>query len=388
MESNSADALELQPALEQTIQQAAALLEAGGLVAFPTETVYGLGADAENEQAIAKIYQAKGRPATHPVIVHVALGADLRYWAESVPDAAQRLIAAFWPGPLTLILKRAADIPAAVSGGQPTIGLRCPSHPVAQALLRIFKNGQGGLAAPSANKFGHVSPTTAQHVRDEFGVGPDSALQLILEGGASEVGIESTIVDLSRIESHGAVLLRPGHISAEHIAAVLGSTVQSPDVSAPRVSGSLDAHYAPRTPLALIESSQLIALIQKLQQVFQPLDQNSQIPKVPPVHSVHPVQNAGPRLAVMTYTENSAASISLQSIKAVVAHYAASAQPVDYARELYAALRTLDSSGADIILIETPPQHRSWQAINDRLRRAAYGSAVVLQRLLDTAGTI
>ncbi|MGZ5884591.1 MAG: L-threonylcarbamoyladenylate synthase, partial [Burkholderiaceae bacterium] len=155
-------------AVDQTaITAAAKKLEEGDLVAFPTETVYGLGADAENPQAVAKIYAAKGRPSNHPVIVHLAPEADVGYWAESIPPEARKLIDAFWPGPLTLILKRAKHIPDTVSGGQDSIGLRCPSHPVAQALLRTFKGGKGGVAAPSANKFGHVSPTTAQHVRDE-----------------------------------------------------------------------------------------------------------------------------------------------------------------------------------------------------------------------------
>jgi L-threonylcarbamoyladenylate synthase len=158
------------------IRAAARLLEQGELVAFPTETVYGLGADAEDSRAVAKIYAAKGRPSNHPVIVHLAPGADPGYWASAIPGQALALIDAFWPGPLTLILKRAPNIPDAVAGGQDTIGLRCPSHPVAQALLREFRGGKGGVAAPSANRFGHVSPTTAQHVRDEFGVPPDSPL--------------------------------------------------------------------------------------------------------------------------------------------------------------------------------------------------------------------
>lgn len=177
------------------LDQAVQLLEAGELVAFPTETVYGLGADAENPEAVARIYAAKGRPSNHPIIVHVVDGGDISYWVDDVPPAAQALIDAFWPGPLTLILKRAAHIPAAVAGGQDSIGLRCPSHPVAQALLSRFKRGRGGIAAPSANKFGQVSPTTAQHVRDEFG---DAVF--VLEGDGVEVGIESTIVDLSRLE--------------------------------------------------------------------------------------------------------------------------------------------------------------------------------------------
>src|SRR5690606_29687435 len=186
-------------ALKTMIEQAAKRLLSGGLVAFPTETVYGLGADAENVEAIARIYAAKGRPANHPVIVHLAPGAGLEYWAASVPTQARKLIDAFWPGPLTLILPRHKRIPAAVTGGQDSIGLRCPSHPVAQALLRRFselKGGHGGIAAPSANQFGQVSPTLAEHVRAEFPGMPEDEL-LILEGGASEVGSESAILDLA-----------------------------------------------------------------------------------------------------------------------------------------------------------------------------------------------
>src|SRR5690606_4227680 len=242
--------------MDLALDDAVRRLAEGGLVAFPTETVYGLGADAENPQAIARIYQAKGRPSNHPVIVHVAPDADLTYWARSVPAAARALVQAFWPGPLTLILPRAPGIPAAVSGGQDSIGLRCPSHPVAQELLRRFaalKGGQGGVAAPSANKFGQVSPTQAAHVRNEFPELDADAL-LVLEGGPSQVGIESTIVDLSRLEEGvGPVLLRPGHVTAQDLAAVLGVTPSSPDTGAPRVSGSLKAHYAPRTPLQLAE---------------------------------------------------------------------------------------------------------------------------------------
>lgn len=211
------------------VMHAARTLERGGLVAFPTETVYGLGGDAENPAAIAAIYAAKGRPANHPVIVHVSPEADIGYWAASVPVEARRLIASFWPGPLTLILKRAAHIPDAVAGGQDSVGVRCPAHPVAQALLREFRGGKGGIAGPSANKFGHVSPTTAEHVREEFGSDAGSLVDYVLDGGQSEVGIESTIVDLSRIDTHGPVLLRPGQISAERIEAVLGVPLATPD---------------------------------------------------------------------------------------------------------------------------------------------------------------
>ena len=327
------------------IRAAAGKLEQGGLVAFPTETVYGLGADAENPQAIAKIYAAKGRPSNHPVIVHLAPGADIDYWATAIPGQAFELIDAFWPGPLTLILKRAPNIPDAVSGGQDSIGLRCPSHPVAQALLRTFKNGKGGLAAPSANRFGHVSPTTAQHVRDEFGAGLDG----ILDGGQSEVGIESTILDLSRTATHGPVLLRPGHIGAARIADAIGVAPRLPDTAAPRASGTLDSHYAPRTPAILMEAVALPGLLQKL-------------------------AGAGRKVALISHT--------LPHLSDITAQFALPGSPEGYAYQLYAALRTMDSASADIILIETPPAGDAWQGINDRLRRAVHGSAGVLSRLV------
>jgi L-threonylcarbamoyladenylate synthase len=330
------------------IREAAHKLEQGALVAFPTETVYGLGADAENPAAVAKIYEAKGRPSNHPVIVHVAPGADIHYWAKSVPQEAQKLINAFWPGPLTLILKRAERIPDAVSGGQDSIGLRCPSHPVAQALLQTFKNGKGGVAAPSANKFGHVSPTTAQHVRDEFGE-EGSPVACVLDGGQSEVGIESTILDLSRIETHGAVLLRPGQISAAQIAQVIGMTPRLPDAAAPRASGTLEAHYAPRTPVALIDES-------KLQEVL------------------HRLRNAGRRIALMHRTPTAFAEVAAQ--------LALPDNADGYAHALYAALRSLDTAQADIILVTAPPTDNAWQGVNDRLRRAAHDSSGILDRLL------
>lgn len=330
------------------IAAAARLLEQGKLVAFPTETVYGLGADAENPQAVAAIYAAKGRPANHPVIVHVAPEADVGYWATGIPAEARQLIAAFWPGPLTLILKRAAHIPDAVSGGQDSIGLRCPSHPVAQALLREFKGGRGGVAAPSANKFGHVSPTTAHHVRDEFGAPPQGPLAAILDGGQSAVGIESTILDLSRMESHGPVLLRPGHISPQQIADVIGRLPALPDAAAPRASGTLDAHYAPATPVVLVAAGQLPALLEN-------------------------AARAGKRIAVMHRSElpvmPSAAQCRLPET------------PDAYAHDLYAALRAMDAVGADLIAVETLPAIDAWQGVNDRLRRAAFDSAGILERL-------
>ena len=323
------------------ITAAARLLEAGRLVAFPTETVYGLGADAENPQAVAAIYAAKGRPSNHPVIVHVAPEADLSYWAAEIPEAARKLIAAFWPGPLTLILKRAAHIPDAVSGGQDSIGLRCPSHPVAQALLREFKGGRGGVAAPSANKFGHVSPTTAQHVHDEFG----DELSCILDGGQSEVGIESTIVDLSR---GTVVLLRPGGIGAERIEAVLGIKPAAADAAAPRVSGALDSHYAPATPVIVVEAARFADAVAQLGQ-------------------------AGKRVVTIQRDwEGIAGTLATRSMPK-------SAE--GYAHDLYAALRAMDHAGGDVIVVEAPPVGEAWDGVNDRLRRAAFNGLSVAKLL-------
>lgn len=335
------------------IRAAADLLERGGLVAFPTETVYGLGADAENPAAVASIYAAKGRPSNHPVIVHLAPGADLDYWVEPMPAAARALVDAFWPGPLSLIFKRAARVNAAVSGGQDSIALRCPSHPLAQALLRAFRDGHGGVAAPSANKFGRVSPTTAQHVRDEFGppqprVG-HGVLNAVLDGGATEVGIESTILDVSRLATHGPVLLRPGHVSAAQLAAVLGQWPNLPDAGAPRASGTLEAHYAPRTPVARVAPAELDATLCRL-------------------------ADGGRRVALIRY---SAGRYPLAMAEAVLP-----ANPDAYAQALYAALRQMDAVSADLILLEAPPVTEPWRAVNDRLRRAAHDSAGILEKLL------
>jgi len=321
------------------IARAAALLDAGELVAFPTETVYGLGGDAESPEAVARIYAAKGRPANHPVIVHLAPQGDPKYWVEQLPSDAQRLIDAFWPGPLTLILKRAAHIPAAVSGGQDSVGLRCPSHPVAQALLTAFsalRNGHGGVAAPSANRFGHVSPTTAQHVRDEFG---DTIH--VLDGGPSDVGIESTIVDLSR---GFPALLRPGHVTPQDIADVLGDMPRLPDgsdASAPRASGTLKAHYAPRTPLALLPFDVLEPLLA--------------------------ARAPGERVALVARVSRAGGWAQAEGVHFV----AAPEDPHLYARDLYGLLRALDRANVSRILIEKLPDTIEWIAVNDRLGRAA-----------------
>jgi len=331
---------------QAAIEAAARALEAGQLVAFPTETVYGLGADAENPQAVAAIYAAKGRPQDHPVIVHLAPDAPLSHWAAEIPQEAQALAEAFWPGPLTMILKRASNIPDAVSGGQDTVGLRCPSHPVAIALLRAFKGGKGGVAAPSANKFGAVSPTLAQHVRDEFGA--DGSVAMVLDGGASMVGIESTIVDLSRLATHGPVLLRPGHISAEAIAAVIDSMPAAPDVAAPRASGTLESHYAPHTPVAMQDGAELRQTLAQL-------------------------AGAGRKVALIHYSE----------LPPTHASQRLPATPGGFAHALYAALRAMDGQGADVILVEAPPQGGDWLGVNDRLRRAAHGSTGIVHGLLN-----
>lgn len=323
--------------LAAQINDAAQRLANGRLVAFPTETVYGLGADASNPEAVAAIFTAKGRPSTHPVIVHVASATNLLAWVSHIPPEAQLLINAFWPGPLTLILPRAEQASAAISGGQDTIGVRCPSHPVAQALLKAFEQIKGagaGVAAPSANRFGQVSPTQAQHVRDEF-PDVDPSILYVLSGGNADVGIESTIVDVSRVDQGVApVVLRPGHITAKQIAAVLNCELQEIrplDASAPRVSGSLKAHYAPRTPMYLRSAAQI---------------------------AVMPAQYA-----------------VVVSIDATVpdglSYYQAPSLAAQYASQLYAMLRELDAQGYEAIYVQQPPQSMEWDAVNDRLGRAA-----------------
>ncbi len=316
------------------IERAVALLAHGELVAFPTETVYGLGADAANAAAVAKIFAAKGRPADHPLIVHLPASAHLARWARELPAEAEKLAAAFWPGPLTLILRRQPNVPDAVTGGQDTVGLRVPGHPLALELLAAFG---GGIAAPSANRFGRISPTTAAHVREELG----DRVPLILDGGACSVGIESTILDLSR----GApVLLRPGAVGVVDLARVLGRApgVVASHADAPRVSGSLEAHYAPRTPLQLVSSDGLLFALRS-------------------------ALVAGERVAVLAPT---AQAISHD----LVVWKQSPAEPAGFAHDLYASLRELDALGCVRILVQQPPAGEAWAAVNDRLRRAAAGS--------------
>ena len=232
---------------DEQIERAVAVLRAGKLVAFPTETVYGLGADASNVTAIRKVFAAKQRPVDHPLIVHLADTAGLKHWASVVPREAWLLAEAFWPGPLTMVLPRAAHVPGELTGGQNTIALRVPSHPVARRLLKAF---DGALAAPSANRFGRLSPTSAADVREELG----EAVDFILDGGECAVGIESTIVAFRNSQ---AVVLRPGAVTAEQIAETLQTEVVPPTASSPRVSGTLPSHYAPRTPLKVMAADNL-----------------------------------------------------------------------------------------------------------------------------------
>jgi len=316
---------------EAGVARAVELLRAGELVAFPTETVYGLGADAANGDAVAKLYALKGRPAGHPVIVHLADAAALDAWASEVPDGARKLAAAFWPGPLTLILERAGGVLDAVTGGQDTVGLRVPSHPVARALLAAFG---GGVAAPSANKFGRVSPTTAMHVFNDF----VHAVPLVLDGGPATVGIESTIVDFSAGEPR---LLRPGGVPAAAIEEVLGAPLAPADAAAPRAPGSHATHYAPRARVKLVRRLEILDAL---------------------------ASHKGRRIGVLAL-EVSVPRLS-QSLQRVVPVVAA-----QYAHDLYASLRALDAQNADVILVEAPPQTPAWQAINDRLARAARHAA-------------
>jgi L-threonylcarbamoyladenylate synthase len=319
--------------LNPTIADAIAVLKSGELVAFPTETVYGLGADAANPEAVKKIYAAKGRPRNHPLIVHVARVDQIADWAQPMSPAAQRLATRYWPGPLTLIMKRAAHVNDLVTGGQDTIALRVPSHGIAHALLAAFG---GGIAAPSANRYGRVSATTAEHVRVEFG----DAVRCILDGGPSDVGIESTIVDVS---GDAPALLRPGHITAREIEAALGVPLAAPGAASPRAPGTLAKHYAPQTPLMVIEADLVLELAASM-------------------------TRQGHKVAVL-------ARSALQPLMNGVTWVAAPRDAAAYAHDLYANLRALDAAGCSAILVEQPPLDAAWAAVADRLMRAAAGSA-------------
>jgi L-threonylcarbamoyladenylate synthase len=315
----------------QAIARAADRLAAGGLVAFPTETVYGLGARADDDRAVAGVYAAKGRPSDHPLIVHVLDEATAAWFAAELPPAATRLMQAFWPGPVTVIVARRPERAQAAAGGATTVGLRCPSHPVARALLAAAAaRGVPGVAAPSANRFGRVSPTRASHVVDEFG---DTVP--VLDGGDCEVGVESTIVDVSRGRP---VLLRPGGLARPAIEQTLGEPLLEPDAQAPRAPGTLAQHYAPRARVVLLDRVSLA------EQVARP-----------------PAAGAG--LAV--YSRTLPASRGVQIWRTMPD------EPGDAAHELYAALRGFDDAGVATVWVEQVPPGAAWEAVADRLRRAA-----------------
>lgn len=310
------------------VARAVEVLKAGGLIGLPTETVYGLGADASNELAVRRIFAVKGRPSSHPLIVHVANSDVARHWASEWPREAERLATALWPGPLTLIVRRSALATDAVTGGQETVGLRVPDHPLALELLRTFG---GGVAAPSANRFGRVSPTTAQHVRDELGAEVD----VVLDGGPCRIGVESTIIDLS---GGAPRILRPGGVPKEHLERLLGGSVpvatQASDVRAP---GMLASHYAPRAGLWLVTQKTLAD------------EAAARVAK-------------GAKVAVLT----PAGVAAPPGVTSFVL-----ADEAEYARELYATLRRVDALGLDVVLAVPPPEAGVGLAVVDRLRRAS-----------------
>ena len=324
------------------IDAAAQRLAEGSLVGMPTETVYGLAADADNATSVHRIFEAKGRPADHPLIVHLAAGSGAGGWrhgvdhyAREVPAFAAALMQAFWPGPLTLILPRREGVAAVAAGGQDSVGLRCPAHPVAQALLKAAAaRGVNGVAAPSANRFGRVSPTTAAHVAEEFTALADADL-LILDGGACPVGIESTIVDCTRPHP---VLLRPGMVTTAQLEAACGQPVRERDEAAPHASGTLESHYAPRAKVRLMDARQLRA-------AFQVLGNDAKGIALYARSAMEPARQV-PRRRM---PEDAAAA----------------------ARELFAVLRELDATGVRLIWVETPPEGVEWDGVRDRLQRAA-----------------
>lgn len=309
---------------------------------LPTETVYGLAVDADNPVAIGKIFAAKGRPADHPLIVHVLDAASAAHFAAQVPDFARQLMQAFWPGPLTLILPRLSGVAAAAAGGQDSIGLRCPAHPVAQALLQACRDvGVWGIAAPSANQFGRVSPTTAQHVQGEFG---DDLL--ILDGGPCAIGIESTIVDCTRGQP---VLLRPGVITPDQVQAACGLRVLSKEellsiaAPAPRASGTLESHYAPKARVRLMDGKTLQTALDLLGA---------------------DIDGAGHVIA--TYSRVILKSRSIKVLRRRMPDDAAAT-----AQQLFAVLREFDAQGVKLIWVETPPDDPVWDGVRDRLERAS-----------------
>ncbi len=325
------------PINQAEIDKAVDVLLHGGLVAIPTETVYGLAADADCEEAVRATYAAKGRPADHPLIVHVAGPEAIDAWAKDVPPEAWLLVKTYWPGPLTIVLKKKDRCGGWVTGGQDTVALRCPSHPWTQALLKSFAGEtHKGLTAPSANTFGRISPSTAKHVADDLGVKPEGKLDMILDGGACEFGLESTMVNLSQGQP---TLLRHGIVTREMLEETLGFAVPDAGKNAPRASGRLKSHYAPKTKLELVSTDRFADRVKELE---------------------------GTPLALMASAEL-LKSLTVKSVLTITA-------PADarrYGAELYENLHKLDDADAGRILIEQPSTAPDWAAINDRLGRAA-----------------
>ncbi len=323
------------------LERAAQLLIAGKLVAVPTETVYGLAADASNPEAVARIFKAKGRPANHPLIVHIAHPDDMHKWAEQIPTAAFKLAEHFWPGPLTLLLKKAAHVNASVTGGEPNIALRIPAHPIMQTLLRMTKLG---LAAPSANPYQQLSPTQAKHVA----AGLNEKIDAILDGGSCSIGMESTILDLTHSQAR---ILRTGPITASTIARCLGQDIAQPQQHTVAISGNKQQHYQPRKPLRILDTEQLLSQLRQTSQ----------------------------RVALVFHSQRLQSRLTKQAIEQQAAANAHSSfvyrhAPRDkagYAQALYSTLHELDALNIDAIWIERPPQTPEWSDVNDRLQRAA-----------------
>src|SRR5579872_6415423 len=320
-------------ATQLELDTAVQALRDGELVVFPTETVYGLGAHAAHPAALRRVFELKGRPQTHPLIVHLDSIRFLPRWAREIPPAAQKLAERFWPGPLTLVLPRASTVNPLVTGGQDTVAVRVPGHPMAQQLLTALG---GGIAAPSANRFGRLSPTRAEHVRDEFG----SAVRVILDGGECKLGLESTIV--ACLDGQVRVL-RPGSITVSQLRRVVGEVLTEPAPSAPRVPGSENAHYAPTTPLTIVPADEIEELAALWSQGGQRIAVLAQRPPLGTYQFVTWI-NAGSQIEA-------------------------------YAHDLYAHLRTLDKAGCTRILVQAVPPEERWDAVRDRLRRAAVASA-------------
>ncbi|MBV8854285.1 MAG: threonylcarbamoyl-AMP synthase, partial [Sinobacteraceae bacterium] len=295
----------------------------------PTETVYGLGANAQNPAAVRKIFAAKGRPENHPVIVHLDSPRFLHRWVREVSDTATKLAERFWPGPLTMVLPRALNVHDVVTGGQDTIAIRVPSHPMAQQLLTAFG---GGIAAPSANRYGRISPTRPEHVRDELG----DAVKVILDGGECQIGLESTILAVNGSEVR---LLRPGAVTAGQLRTVIGDVLIGAALESPRVPGSAPSHYAPTTSMTIVPAGEIDAHAATL-------------------------SSGGRRIAVL------AQRLPLKSHK-YVTWINAGRRPEQYGHDLYANLRTLDRAGCQQILVQAVPDDERWDAIRDRLVRAA-----------------